>query len=142
VTPGQYHFAVGTAGSATLVLQTVLPVLLTAVSRGPGNIVILEIESEHVTEVFTGFGERGVRAEAVAETAVREARCYLTAGVPVGEHLADQLIVPLALAGRGSFVTLELTPHATTNIEVVRQFLDVEIKTASTGTSACRVEIH
>ena len=30
VTPGNYRFAVGTAGSATLVLQTVLPALLTA----------------------------------------------------------------------------------------------------------------
>ena len=30
VTPGDYRFAVGTAGSATLVLQTVLPALLTA----------------------------------------------------------------------------------------------------------------
>jgi len=30
VTPGNYRFAVGTAGSATLVLQTVLPSLLTA----------------------------------------------------------------------------------------------------------------
>src|SRR5437016_1414247 len=32
VTPGNYRFAVGTAGSATLVLQTVLPSLLTASS--------------------------------------------------------------------------------------------------------------
>src|SRR5215213_2198340 len=30
VAPGAYHFAVGTAGSATLVLQTVLPPLLLA----------------------------------------------------------------------------------------------------------------
>jgi RNA 3'-terminal phosphate cyclase (ATP) len=30
VKPGQYRFATGTAGSATLVLQTVLPALLTA----------------------------------------------------------------------------------------------------------------
>lgn len=28
IAPGDYHFAVGTAGSATLVLQTVLPALL------------------------------------------------------------------------------------------------------------------
>ena len=30
ILPGEYHFTVGTAGSATLVLQTVLPVLLLA----------------------------------------------------------------------------------------------------------------
>src|SRR5882672_4847886 len=39
-------------------------------SPGPGNIVTLEIESENITEVFTGFGERGVAAEAVADQAV------------------------------------------------------------------------
>src|SRR4051812_8329022 len=33
VTPGNYRFAVGTAGSATLVLQTVLPALLTGSDR-------------------------------------------------------------------------------------------------------------
>src|ERR1043166_1576852 len=35
VTPGNYRFAVGTAGSATLVLQTVLPPLLTASGHSP-----------------------------------------------------------------------------------------------------------
>src|SRR5262249_47081635 len=64
---------------------------------GPGNVVVIEIASQHVTEVFTGFGQRGVPAEAVARAAVDEARSYLAAGVPVGEHLADQLLLPMAL---------------------------------------------
>ncbi|HEV3024722.1 MAG TPA: RNA 3'-terminal phosphate cyclase, partial [Pirellulales bacterium] len=34
---------------------------------GQGNTVTIEIESESLTEVFTAFGQRGVRAEAVAE---------------------------------------------------------------------------
>src|SRR5262245_39373106 len=42
-------------------------------SPGPGNIVMVELESEHVTEIFTGFGQRGLRGEAVAEQAVKEA---------------------------------------------------------------------
>src|SRR5262245_59125919 len=46
-------------------------------SRGPGNVVTIELECEQVTEVFTGFGERGVRSEAVAEKAVQQARRYL-----------------------------------------------------------------
>src|SRR6185436_9962165 len=57
-------------------------------SAGPGNAVLLELESENVTEVFTAFGEVGVTAEKVAEKAVREMRDYLKAEVPVGEHLA------------------------------------------------------
>jgi RNA 3'-terminal phosphate cyclase (ATP) len=98
--------------------------------RGPGNVLLIEMESEHVTEVFTGFGEVGVTAEAVAERATQEARRYLAAGVPVGVHLADQLLVPLALARGGEFTTLPLSRHATTNVEVVRAFLDVAIDVA------------
>jgi RNA 3'-terminal phosphate cyclase (ATP) len=97
--------------------------------QGPGNVLILEIASENVTEVFTGFGERGVTSEAVAERAVAEAREYLAAGVPVGRHLADQLMLPMALAGEGSFVTLPLTRHATTNLEIIRAFLDIDVAT-------------
>ncbi len=96
-------------------------------SPGPGNILVLGIVSEQVSEVFTGFGEKGVRAEWVAEAAVREAQRYLAAGVPVGPHLADQLLVPMALAGGGSFRTIAPTRHLLTNAEVIRRFLPVEI---------------
>lgn len=95
-------------------------------SPGPGNIVFLEIESEHVTEVFTGFGEMHVKAEVVAGGAVRKVRNYLRTGVPVGPYLADQLLIPIALAG-GRFRTLKPTEHTFTNIEVIQKFLHVTI---------------
>ena len=98
-------------------------------SPGPGNVVLVEIESQHVTEVFTGFGQRGRPAEKVAARVVREAKRYLEAGVPVGEHLADQLLVPMALAG-GRFRTLAPTAHMITNIETIERFLDVRIQIA------------
>lgn len=96
-------------------------------SRGPGNAVLLEVEREHVTEVFIGFGEVGKKAEAVASTVVKEMRAYLAADVPVGEHLADQLLLLFAVAGRGSFRTLPLSMHSQTQIEILRTFLEVEI---------------
>jgi RNA 3'-terminal phosphate cyclase (ATP) len=92
-------------------------------SAGPGNVVQVEIESDHVTELFTGFGEKRVSAEAVAERLAKEVREYLESGAPVGEYLADQLLIPLALAGGGSFVTTPLSPHSTTNIDVIEKFL-------------------
>jgi RNA 3'-terminal phosphate cyclase (ATP) len=108
---------------------------------GPGNVVLLEIESEQITEAFTGFGQRGVPAEAVAAAAAKEASEYDAAGVPVGPHLADQLILPLALAGGGSFVTMPLTLHTTTNIEVVQMFLSVNVRVVKVGEAAVRVDI-
>ena len=104
-------------------------------SAGPGNALLIELESERVTEIFTAFGERGLRAEAVAELAVGEAREYLSADVPVGPHLADQLLLPLALAGGGEFRTGPLTLHARTNLDVLQRFLSVraEVQTGERG---------
>lgn len=101
--------------------------------RGPGNVLLVELESTGITEVFTGFGEHQRSAEAVARDVVSEARQYLAAGVPVGRRLADQLLLPMALAGGGTFRTLPLSRHAQTNIEVIRTFLDVDIRVAREG---------
>ncbi len=94
-------------------------------SCGIGNAVTVTVQCEHITEVFSGFGERGVRAETVAERLTSEVKEYLDAGVPVGPYLADQLLLPLALASGGKFLTLPPTSHTTTCIWVIEQFLPV-----------------
>jgi RNA 3'-terminal phosphate cyclase (ATP) len=111
-------------------------------ATGPGNILLLSIESEHVTEVFTGFGELGVRAETVAERAADDTRRYKSARVPVGPYLADQLLLPLALAGGGTFRTMPLSLHATTNFEVIRRFLDVSIDVARVSDTVVDVTVR
>lgn len=110
-------------------------------TQGPGNVLIVEVQGEHVTEVFTGFGRRGVSAEEVALRVAAEVKRYLEAGVPVGEHLADQLLLPMALAGAGSFVTLPLSLHATTNIDVIRMFLDVDVDVNPAGDDAVSIRV-
>src|ERR1051325_297276 len=96
--------------------------------KGPGNALVLEIECEHVTAVFTGFGEHGRPAEEVAREAVDAAKVWLNANVPVDEYLADQLLLPMALAGGGSFRTTKPSLHATTNATVIQRFLPVPIQ--------------
>jgi len=90
--------------------------------RGPGNAVICSLESERVTETCCAFGSRGVSAEQVAFDAAAQIRSYMKEGAPVGTHLADQLMIPLALAGTGSYVAGPLSRHALTNLDVIRQF--------------------
>lgn len=107
----------------------------------PGNVVMIEIRSEQLTELFTSVGERGVRAEEVAERAALEAASYLETGAPVGEHLADQLLIPVALAGGGSYITGKPSLHTTTNIEIIQKFLDVEIRLAPVNDKTWRIEI-
>lgn len=110
-------------------------------SAGPGNAIVLELESEALTEVFTAFGEVGVPAETVADKVVREMRRYLAAGVPVGEHLADQLLLPLALAGGGSYRTLLLSLHAKTQVDLIPRFLDVRIEVEDGEDRTCLVRV-
>ena len=110
-------------------------------SRGPGNVVSIEVECEQLTEVFTGFGERHVRAETVAEKAAQQVQCYLSKGAAVGEYLTDQLLIPLALAGGGAFRTLELSRHAETNIEVIKAFLDVDFEIDRESPPGCVVRV-
>lgn len=100
---------------------------------GPGNVLSAVIESEHVTEVFTGFGEKGVRAEQVAERVAANVHAYLEAGVPVGRHLADQLLLPLALAKGGAFRTLALTEHTRTQLALLRDVLGTSFEVVEQG---------
>lgn len=109
--------------------------------QGPGNVVSIELEMEHHREVFTGFGEQGVRAEAVAAGAVEAARAYLAAGEPVGEHLADQLVIPLAMSEGGRFRTGPASRHLTTNVEVVARFLEVPVACAERAPRRWEVRI-
>lgn len=93
-------------------------------SAGPGNVVWIAAEAEHLTEVFTAFGRKGASAEEVAGEAATECAQWLASGAPVGEHLADQLLVPLALAAGGSFRTVKVSEHTRTNAEIIRMFLE------------------
>jgi RNA 3'-terminal phosphate cyclase (ATP) len=99
---------------------------------GPGNAVTITLEHANVTEVFTGFGERGLRAETLAEQAAAEAQQYLNAHVPIGEHLADQLLLPMALAGGGSFLTTSVTEHVRSNALVIARFTNRRIQVRTT----------
>jgi RNA 3'-terminal phosphate cyclase (ATP) len=104
------------------------------VRGGPANVLMIEIERAGTREIVTAHGEKGIRAELVAERACNEMDAYLAAEVPVGEHLADQLLLPMAIAGGGRFRAKgPLSLHATTNIETINAFLDVPIRVDEQG---------
>lgn len=116
-------------------------------SAGPGNAVLVTLRYEHITEVFTGFGQRGVPAEKVAAGVAEEVARYLASDVPVGEHLADQLMLPLALSaagggGGGSYRTLDLSGHSKTHIDVLQTFLPVSIDVDRRGTDDVTVSVR
>lgn len=101
---------------------------LTVESRGPGNIVMIKLVSERVTELFTGFGEKGLPLKVVANRAAGKVQRYLNSRAVVDEYLADQLLIPMALAGGGSFTTHKPSMHTITNIEVIKQFMELDFE--------------
>jgi len=115
---------------------------------GPGNAVTLCLEHEDVTEVFIGLGEHGVRAEAVAKSVAAQAKNYILAKdglgsiqTAVGEHLADQLLLPMALFEGGIFTTTDISQHTRTNIEIIKMFLEVDVKVTQLGRKCWKVEV-
>jgi RNA 3'-terminal phosphate cyclase (ATP) len=103
--------------------------MVDAPSPGKGTILFLAAEYENAVVGFSSLGKRGKPAERVAEDACREFMAYHQSGACLDKYLADQLILPLALAsGPSAFTTCEITQHLLTNIWVVEQFLDVAFK--------------
>lgn len=110
-------------------------------SIGPGNIVSLRVASEHVTEVVDVVGERQLSAERVANRAIKAIKTYLDANVPVGEHLADQLLLPMVLAKGGQFRTLSPSPHFLTNVEIIRQLMGVNVRVKQESEHVCHISV-
>lgn len=107
---------------------------------GPGTGICLLVEHrfEHGTELCTSFGEMGVLAEKVGHRAAKAMRDFIGSEAAVGRHLADQLLLPMALAGGGSFTTMKPDDHVRTNIAVIERFLPVKF-TIRDGPRSLRV---
>jgi RNA 3'-terminal phosphate cyclase (ATP) len=99
--------------------------LLNPPSAGPGTCVFLLAEYENGARAgFTGYGRQGYPAERVADDAVDAFLAFHASDAPVDPHLADQLVLPLAVHGQPvAFRTNQITRHLLTNIWVVEQFL-------------------
>jgi RNA 3'-terminal phosphate cyclase (ATP) len=132
---------VATVGATLGVPDVEVTILEDHDSPGPGNVVLVTLTCEHVTEVFAGFGRRGVPAEQVAREASEAARAWLAADVAVGVHLADQLLLPLALAGGGSFTTVTPTGHTHTNAQLIERFLPVRFRFDELGSGRWRIRL-
>ncbi len=114
--------------------------------RGPGNAVLIEIASSGVSELFVGLGAPQIRAEQVARNVLKKAKAYIgMENVPVGLHLADQIMLPMGLAAAqgetSSFVSMPLTQHSLTHKEILERFLDVQIDIEENG-AATKVTIR
>jgi RNA 3'-terminal phosphate cyclase (ATP) len=100
---------------------------------GPGNIVMLEAEFEGASELVSGFGQLGVSAESVGRQAAKRMAGYLASPAVAGPYLADQLLLPMALAGGGRFTTVKPSRHTVTAAGVIARFLGIAIAIETAG---------
>ncbi|WP_392534676.1 RNA 3'-terminal phosphate cyclase [Nostoc sp. C117] len=94
----------------------------------PGAGIFLTAEYQNSLAGFGGFGRLRLSAETVAEIACQELLNFHQTGAAVDEHLADQLLLPAALASQAShYQVAEVSSHLTTNAGIIQQFGLAEI---------------
>jgi len=106
--------------------------ILAAPSPGKGTAVFVLAEYQHGRAGFTSYGRIRKPAERVAEQACKAFFRYHKRGQPVDEHLADQLLLPVALAHRPTdgdagfteYAVESVTEHLVTHAWVIKQFLE------------------
>lgn len=111
-------------------------------SAGPGNLLSLCLDQGSHCSVFERVGELGTSAENVAKRTAGRLLKLLSAAVAVEEHLADQLLLPMLLAGRGVFTTTQPSLHSKTNIEVIRQITGSRIETEQLSQTSWRISLN
>jgi RNA 3'-terminal phosphate cyclase (ATP) len=108
---------------------------------GPGNVVLIRYQAFGRTEIFTGFGEKGKRAESVARDASRDAKNFSKSRAALDARLADQILLYLAIGPGGRFLTNQITEHLRTNIHVIQKFKNLFSEIQSLKPDLFRVSI-
>ncbi|TDF37220.1 RNA 3'-terminal phosphate cyclase [Alteromonadaceae bacterium M269] len=89
---------------------------------GPGNSLIISYRQNGFSNVFEVVGEVSISAERVAKRAAGRLLKLFNDDVIVDDYLADQLMLPMAVAGGGSYTTTKPSLHSSTNAEVIKLF--------------------
>lgn len=102
--------------------------LIEAPSLGKGTLFFILAEFENCLAGFDALGAIGKRAEDVAKEACENFLTYYQTGACLEPHLADQILLYLALENKkASFTTSEVSRHLLTNLWTVKNFLPVDV---------------
>jgi len=90
---------------------------------------------------YTNLGEKGKRAEVVAEEACEKFLKFISSDSAIDEYMAHQILLPLSIANDVSeFTTSKITNHLKTNMDTIKKFLDVDFEISELG-EAFKVKI-
>ncbi|MEM9103849.1 MAG: RNA 3'-terminal phosphate cyclase [Pseudomonadota bacterium] len=96
---------------------------------GPGNALLMQYITEQHCTTIESTGKKGISAEAIAKKLSKKMRSFIQSQACVDSYLADQLLLPMALAGTGEFSTPAITEHTKTNIAIIEQMTDIRFST-------------
>lgn len=114
-------------------LEVVERVLRVADADCPGAAVCVRLDYAGGVAGFDALGERGRPAEDVGRAATEAALAFEEGAGAVDRHLADQLVVMLAVAG-GSVRIPSVTDHVRTAVDIVGAFgADVAVERRESG---------
>lgn len=106
------------------------PQLVGAAGAGAGIFLVAEYDGGPAS--FSAYGRLGTPSEAVADRAIAALREHHASQAAVEVHLADQLLLPLAIAtGPSAFTTLRPSGHLMTNAWTIGQFGLADISVAA-----------
>lgn len=109
----------------------------------PGAGIFLVAEYKELPTSFSAYGRPGKPSEKVADEAVAAFRTHHASEAAVELHLADQLLLPLALAaGASAFTVARPTGHLMTNAWTIGQFEIAHISIEDGPPCRVRVEPH
>ena len=108
---------------------------------GSGNVLLAGLDYENLSELFSVCGSFSVSRKVVAKRTAGYVRQYLERGWVVGQFLADQLMLPMALGAGGCYVTGKPTKHSLTNREVIGSFLNAKVKFNQISTELYEFEV-
>jgi RNA 3'-terminal phosphate cyclase (ATP) len=111
-------------------------------SVGPGNFMDVHLVFEQVTQVFTTFTGPGVSGEKLASPLASQAKRSLAGHSPVEEHLADQLMLPMALLAGGRYRAARLSKHSATNAEIINRIVPGTVILEEGGARGFGVQIN
>lgn len=109
--------------------------------QGPGVALLLDAGFDHVTEVVSGFGKLGLSAEKIGATAGKRMAGYEASGAFAGPYLQDQLLLPMAIAGGGSFTSVKISEHTRTAASVIDRFTGRATKFSQDASGRQLVEV-
>lgn len=103
--------------------------LMQVPAASPGSVVAITGVFDATRVTTSALGARGKPAERVAEEAAYAFNEFLERPGAVDPYLADQLLLPLALAeGASEYTTTQVSQHLVTQAEMLRMFLERKVE--------------